>query len=237
MKRLWILGSALWFLPVAAAASHEVNVDVRVRGGSGWDEATVVEFRANRSAYVALYAAYSDGTIAPIFPGRSWENHRVRGRRTYSVMVSVPYGVRIESVQAVASRRWFDPNECWVAAAPHYDRGRPGWVVTTVSQVPLWSFSFHLGWNEPSHGWTVVRTWSGEPRREAHRNWAGWSNRKWKVADSGEHTRSAVKSKIKTKSKSRTGRDGAAPPSRWISGGSAKKVKATPGTKSSGRNG
>ena len=34
------------------------------------DETTVVEFRANRTGYVALYAAFSDGTIAPVFPAR-----------------------------------------------------------------------------------------------------------------------------------------------------------------------
>jgi hypothetical protein len=241
MKRHWILGAALLLLPAAVSASHPVEVDVRILGGTGWDETTVVEFRANRSGYVALYATYSDGTIVPVFPMSSWQSHRVRGSRTYSVAVSMPCGVRIESVQAVASYRWFDPNECWVAAAPRYGWDRPGWVVTTVSHVPLWSFSFHLGWNEPSHGWTVVRTWSGEPRREVQRTWTRPSDRKWKAADGAEHTPSAVKTKgtneIKVKTKSTAGGDGAAPPSRWTTGGSAKKVKSTPGTKSSSRNG
>ncbi|MCA9753529.1 MAG: hypothetical protein KC591_15145 [Gemmatimonadetes bacterium] len=259
-----------WMVPVAASASHDVNVDIRVLGGSGWDAATYVEFEADRSGFVALYATFSDGSIVPIFPVSDCESHWVNRRDVYSVPVWVPRGVRVETVQVVASDEWFDPTETWVASAPYYGNGGPQWVVTTSYRRPLSTWAFSLSWgnghdacrvvrhairpsvviragNSGWHaGWHAAWTWRSNDRgwRDRYGSYDRRGNDHGSYSDrdrdrdrSHRNDRGTV-STVKVKGSNqneRTGRDGAANPSRWTSGGWAKtkQVKATPGKKSS----
>src|SRR5262245_27921371 len=84
-------------LPAAAFASHEnVNVDVRVNGGTGWfDDSAWVEFRPDRGAYIALYAVFSDGSIDLVFPDESCDSNWVDGCEARYVQVFAPCGVAL----------------------------------------------------------------------------------------------------------------------------------------------
>lgn len=287
MNNAMKLGMALLLLPLATAeasprcgtgygsnhgSSHQdVGVDVWVRSDDH-DCSTWVEFEADRTGWVAVYAAFSDGSVERVFPVYNGERHKVKRGRVYSVAVETYHNVRIESVQAVGSRKWFDPNEVWVARAPYCDPHRPALVVTTACSVPLTTWHFSVGWGGHTHGLQVVRSWSWAPRvvRSGHshghhghghdyghgrehryddrddRRRKG-SKVKWKNNEQNERRHYASNNskssnsskngrKVKeSKSRKPAGGDGAANPSRWTSGGnrSQKKVKVTPGKKSS----
>ena len=274
MNNAMKLGMALLLLPLATAeasprGSHhqDVGVDVWVRSDD-CDYSTWVEFEADRTGWVAVYAAFSDGSVERVFPVYDGERHKVKRNRVYSVSVETYRGVRIESVQAVGSRKWFDPNEVWVARAPYCDPHRPALVVTTACSVPLTTWHFSIGWGGHSHGVHVERSWSWAPRVVSSCDWrANYGHRhdhryerdyryerndrrskgskvKWKNNErndrrhyaSNDSNRSKNGRKVKeSKSRKPAGGDGAANPSRWTSGGSKsqKKVKVTPGKKSS----
>lgn len=263
MNNAMKLGMALLLLPLASAEASphgnagNVGVDVWVRSDD-CDYSTWVEFEADRTGWVAVYAALSNGRVERVFPVYDGERHQVKRGRVYSVPVETYHGVRIESVQAVGSRQWFDPNEVWVARAPYCDPHRPALIVTTACSAPLTTWHFSIGWGGHSHGVHVVRSWSWAPRvvhsghshgpvwhgeRDDRRRQAG-SKVKWKNNDANERrhyasndsNRSNNGRKVKeSKSRKPASGDGAANPSRWTSGGSKsqKKVKATPGKKSS----
>ncbi len=138
--------------PVAASSIH---VDVRVASGGGWcGEETWVEFAPQRSGWVAVYAAYSDGSLQRVFPTSPGRTHWVDARDVRILPVSVPYGVRLVSVQAVASGHWFDPGDCRLVSAA------PG---------PYGAWTFSIAWSPGSHSRTLVRSWGwGRPYGPRH---------------------------------------------------------------------
>lgn len=247
MKRLIAMVMGACLLPVAAFASHEsgnVNVDVRVGGGTGWfDDSAWVEFRPDRGAYIALYAVFSDGSIDLVFPDESCESHWVDGFEARSVQVFAPCGVSLDHVQAVASSRWFDPAECWVAWSDGADWVEPRVYVAAAAPVVCWDFQ--VAWYAPRHAWSVVRrcSWDG------YRDWNGagmpmlsaarWkeplpdaAGGRWKEAPSGQEGRGDNQKWVVS------GRNGVAHPNvvRSTAGGGGKeKVKSHPasGAKSS----
>lgn len=162
----WMAAIGLLLLPATALASNEVNVEVRVNGtrASGWDfTETQIDFRPDCGAFVALYAAFSDGSVHLVFPAEDWRNHWVEPGPPHSVAVRVPAGLRLESVQAVASRYWFDPAECWVAAAPrHHGHPRPSVTVVTYRSHPVFSWNFAVTWGS-SHRYERARTGCRQP--------------------------------------------------------------------------
>ena len=217
MKRNTIGTAAglLLLLPALASASHsnDVNVDVHVRlGNSGphcaTNGATWIDFRPDRGAFVALYAAYSDGSVSLVFPREDWRNHWVEPAPGASVAVFVPRGLRLESVQAVASPRWFDPHECWVAMAPRH-HGSTGWgqpTIVTSCQAPLFTWNFALSWGT-SHRTDWVRTGCRTPLRvvSAGRDAAHPRTDRW---DRGDRSNSPSRVKVKTVSGAKVSRSG-----------------------------
>ncbi|GJM43951.1 MAG: hypothetical protein DHS20C21_07930 [Gemmatimonadota bacterium] len=201
MKRTLLAMTALLILPATALATPEVNVDVRIsaaRGsGSGFCDSSCgyrscggthhsneawVDFHPDRGAFVALYAAFSDGSVSLVFPTEDWNSHWVDPRDDYSVPVWVPNGLRLESVQAVASREWFDPSECYVTYAPNagYHHGRDGLQVTVVTshRRPLVAWNFSVVWGS-SHRYEIARSWCWEPRHVSHVTWAPHRSHQW----------------------------------------------------------
>jgi len=167
MKRYTLMAVvALLLLPAASRASHDVNVEVRVNAplACGWDfTETRIDFRPECGAFVALYAAWSDGSVHLVFPAGDWRNHWVEPGPAYSVAVRMPAGVRLESVQAVASRHWFDPSECWVTVAPlHHGEIRPSVTVVTHSPHPVFTWNFAVSWGS-SHRYEWVRSGCRQP--------------------------------------------------------------------------
>ncbi len=262
MKRLMILAGML-LLPTTAMASHDVNVDVRIVGsrdvggyGHGYGYRsdgieTWVEFYPDRSAFVALYAAYSDGSVSLIYP-LDGERHWVDGHCGGSVPVWVPRGLRLDSVQVVASRRWFDPAECWVTSGPPYGRHdyRPGSrvVVQTVNHGPLFTWNFAVSWGSSSHCYEVVRRTHWRPTQVRHVTWSAPRTppvkyKSVRVHRSGRGDRHGDRDRYDgrrevRKSVKHAGSNAAArsSSSRWTPGDSARsksKVKAVPGKKSS----
>lgn len=210
MKRN-IIGTAaglLLLVPALASASHDANVyvDVNVRlGGSGThcatDGATWIDFRPDRGAFVALYAAYSDGSVALVFPREVWRNHWVEPAPGTSVAVYVPRGLRLESVQAVASPRWFDPHECWVTMAPrHHGTTYCEPTIVTSCRAPLFTWNFAVSWGS-SHRTDWVRTGCRTPLRvvSAGRDAAHPRTDRWDQGD-----RSSTPSRVKGKTVSGT---------------------------------
>ena len=157
ISRPWAVGAALLgallaitvAVPAPAVASN-IQVDVRVASGGGWyGEEVWVEFTPQRSGWVAVYAAYSDGSLRPVFPTDSYGTHWVDAREVRVLPIRVPYGVRLVSVQAVASHRWFDPGDCRLVSTPSGPYG-------------AWTFS--IAWSSGSHSRTEVRSWGwGRP--------------------------------------------------------------------------
>ncbi|MBZ0267729.1 hypothetical protein K8I85_06205 [bacterium] len=209
MKRN-LIGTAagLLLLPALASASPraDVNVDVHVRiGNAGPHCATVaptwIDFRPDRGAFVALYAAYSDGSVSLVFPREDWRNHWVEPAPGNSVPVYVPRGLRLESVQAVASPHWFDPHECWVAMAPlHHGSTRYEPTIVTSCQAPLFTWSFAISWGG-SHRADLVRTGCRTPLRvvSSGRDAAHPRTDRWNQVE-----RSNSPSRVKVKTVSRT---------------------------------
>jgi len=255
--------AALLILPTSALASPDVRVSVSINGGydsrscstwcdhrtCGYDRyghETWVEFHPDRSSYVALYAAFSDGSTALVFPTSDWSNHWVERHDSYSVPVWVPTGVRLESVQAVASRHWFDPSECHVTYAPRHggDWHEPRVTVVTAVRRPLVTWSFAVNWGS-SHRYDVVRSWCWEPRRVERVTWTAprvappiRTDRKYKSRD-GRTARVREAPTVRKVQRSapratrvdvaHTGRDEAPRTVRWTSGERSspdKKVKA-----------
>lgn len=228
-------------LPATALASHDaVSVDVRVGGGTGWfDDEAWIEFRPSRASWVALYAAFSDGSLELVFPRESGESHWVDGCEPRVVRVFAPCGASLDHVQAVASSGWFDPAECWVAWAGEDDWDGPRVVV--VAAAPVVSWGYRVAWCAPARAWNVVRCSSWDARSE----W-GYANGRtpgrWQVHPSergdqrGKALATARTGKSVGKQKTVTaGQDGAAHQTvRWTAG-SGGKVKANPasGAKSS----
>lgn len=109
----------------AAASPAGISVDVNVIRAV--ETRAWVEFSPERSSFVALYGVFSDGTLRPLFPEVEGYDHWVEAREVRVVGVDVPEGIRLESVQAVASARWFDPGQLWIASAePGRTRGLSG---------------------------------------------------------------------------------------------------------------
>jgi len=108
-----IAGASL--LATAPEARSEIRVDVRVTEELG--HAALVEFSPDQGAWVALYGTFSDGslrTLCPAAQSPEW----IPANETHVVSVELTDGLRLESVQAVASPRWFDPQQLWIAAGP-----------------------------------------------------------------------------------------------------------------------
>jgi hypothetical protein len=216
MKRNMIGTAAgmLLLLPALASASPGTNVyvDVNVRlGNSGphcaTDAATWIDFRPDRGAFVALYAAYSDGSVALVFPREDWRNHWVEPVPGCSVPVFVPRGLRLESVQAVASPRWFDPHECWVAMAPQHHGAPFGErTIVTSCQAPLFTWNFAVSWGT-SHRTDWVRTGCRTPLRvvSAGRDAAHPRTDRW---NQGERSNQPSRVKVKTVSQTKVSGSG-----------------------------
>jgi hypothetical protein len=244
MKRFAILAGLL-LLPATAMASHEVNVDVHIAGsrdvggyGHGYGyrsdgTETWVEFYPDRGAFVALYAAYSDGSVSLIYPldgERNWVDARHGG----AVPVWIPRGLRLESVQVVASRRWFDPAECWVTGGPPYGHayGHPGSavVVHTVNRGPLYTWNFAVSWGSSSHCYEIVRRTHWEPRHVEHVTWSPPSTPPVKYKSVRVNRTSQGAQYAGSNAAARSKDD------RWTPGdaaGAKSKAKAAPGHKSS----
>jgi hypothetical protein len=253
MRRILVVSALLLLpvLPVAASASPSLDVQVQVHGGVGFDGPARVDLYASRPGWVSAWVVYSDGNAAPLFPGVGIR--RVHPRRTYSVTVPVPCGVRIETVQVVGSPWRFDPGQCRLGYGYGHQHGSY-LSVYTVSTVPMFTWTWSVGgWCTTSHRYAVVRTAHREPYRVGTLSGVKWKGGTGSGYDTGygyrseyEHaarggqhsaqrTRSGVKSKQQKTKHVATGGNVAANPGRWTSGGTAKakKVKATPGTKSS----
>ena len=156
MKRMILGGVLAAFLPVAALAHDGIDVRVSLAGGPGWgEEETWIEFEAERDAFVAVYATFSDGSFEMVFPVSDQDDHWVDGHERYAVPVYSRRGVYLEDVQAIASANWFDPAECWLAYDHGYDWRAPRVLVATVW--PTWSWGFSFAWSSPSRCWTPVR--------------------------------------------------------------------------------
>jgi hypothetical protein len=119
MKPAMLLAVGLLAAPVARAADPEVEVRVLQMEGR---EARV-ELVANRSAWVAVYGAFSDGSLRAIFPDEGQGAHWVEANEVRAFSVELPADAVLQSVQAVASAAWFDPAGLWIARAPS---GGPG---------------------------------------------------------------------------------------------------------------
>ena len=147
-------------LLAAAPAASSIGVTVQV-GASGprWEPGIWVEFQPERSAYVALYATFSDGTLMRVFPTRHCSSHWVSGWDTRFVRIRTPRGACLESVQAVASDDWFDPYGHWAVTARAWRPLPPGFWVT-LSAGP--SFVY------PTHGWGARYARSCPPRTVVH---------------------------------------------------------------------
>ena len=244
MRRTLIaIAMGVSMLPAAALASHHaVNVDLQVGGGRGWfDDSAWIQVRPDRGAYVAVYAVFSDGSIDLVFPNDSYESNWIDGCEPRYVQVFAPCGVYLDHVQAVASSRWFDPAECWVASD-----GGSGWAgprVVVASAAPLVYWGYHVAWCAPRHTWNVVRScswnegpqeWGSMPMLSAVR-WkepvSDGSGGRWKAAPSGLQEGQAEKQKWVV-----SGRNGVAHPNvvRSTAGG-GEKTKSHPasGAKSS----
>lgn len=172
----------------SARASHSVSVDVWVQDRASYDGDVRIEFAPQREAYVALYAVFSDGSVAPVYPVARGRKHWV-GHGHHFVNVRVPRGVYLETVQAYASCDWFDPWDCWQACAPQYsnDPWRSPCEVAVAYSYPVsaWSFSLHWdsGWNRPCHTGHRVRC-DAPPRRLVATSGGRHSDWKWK-SDAG----------------------------------------------------
>jgi hypothetical protein len=108
-----VAGAAV--LSLAPQARSEIRVDVRVTEEVG--HAAFVEFTSDQAAWIVLYGSFSDGSLRALGPAiHSPEWVPANERRVISV--ELLDGLHLESVQAVASPRWFDPRQLWIAAAP-----------------------------------------------------------------------------------------------------------------------
>lgn len=269
MKRTLLMTAAAiaLTLPASADASRAINVDVRIQSAHGGDyyrcntscgrhtNTVWVEFSPDHGAFVALYAAYSDGSVSLVFPSNDWDAHWVDRSDWYELPVLVPCGVRLQSVQAVAARNWFDPAECWLTSAPRgygrYGHGRNGHsghgygghgysgvTFVTTSHQPLfaWEFVVSLG---SSHHYRIDRRRSWGAPRVVHSSW--WATHKHpKTKYKADHPRVQRAGSRHGKSKNTkvvvTGRDNTSERSvRWTSGtrSGTKVRKAAPGSKSS----
>jgi hypothetical protein len=103
-------------LALAPEARSEIRVDVQVTEHS--ERAARVEFRADRGAWVALYGSFSDGSLRTLASGEDGSPEWVQADEVRVISVQLTEGLRLESVQAVASPRWFDAWQLWIAAAP-----------------------------------------------------------------------------------------------------------------------
>lgn len=112
----------------------DVRVDVRVTRELG-GTATFVEFSPDQASWVALYGTFSDGSLRTLFPSEDEEASWVPANEVRVIPVDVPAGLRLETVQAVASPRWFDPRELWIASAP----ATPSDRVSTGNEKGLWA--------------------------------------------------------------------------------------------------
>lgn len=108
------LAAAIACAPAVGVA--DVKVDVRVTEGSAHE--AWVEFSPDQGAFVALYGAFSDGSLRALFPVACGDCYWVEANEMRHILVEVPGGVRLESVEALASRKWFDPTVVWIASAP-----------------------------------------------------------------------------------------------------------------------
>jgi hypothetical protein len=136
MRAALPLAVAAGLLAPAPEARAEIRVEVRVTeelGISG--RAALVEFSPAEQAWVVLYGAFSDGSLRPLGPGADDSPEWMQAREIRVISVELSGGLRLESVQAVASPRWFDPRALWIAAAP----GEAGPRVSTEDGEGLWS--------------------------------------------------------------------------------------------------
>ncbi len=176
-------------LATSAHASRSVGVDVWVQDRASYDGEVWIQFAPEREAYVALYGIFSDGRVVPVFPSAHGRGHWIDSRHPRTVTVQVPRGVYLESVQAYASREWFDPWNCWSACSPGYPGAHwrsPLEVAVAFSYpVSVWSFSLHWdsGWEHACHVGHPVRR-DAPPRRLVVTSSGGWADAKWKSDDS-----------------------------------------------------
>jgi hypothetical protein len=195
MKRMFMSCVLAAFLPASALAHDGIDVQVSLAGGPGWGpEETWIEFEAERDAFVAVYATFSDGSVEIVFPVSAHESHWVDGRERYAVPVYSPRGAWLEDVQAVASSYWFDPFECWLAFDDGHDWRAPR--VLVAAAWPTWSWGFSFAWSSPSRCWTQVRridwyvprcdygsrfdrAWYRSWDHDGHGNWDRGRDRGW----------------------------------------------------------
>jgi hypothetical protein len=136
MRAALPLTVAAGLLALAPDARAEIRVEVRVTEELGLSgRAALVEFSPEEGAWVALYGSFSDGSLRPLGPAAEDSPEWVRANEIRVISVELTGGLRLESVQAVASPRWFDPRQLWIAAAPD---GR-GLRVSTEDGGGLWS--------------------------------------------------------------------------------------------------
>jgi hypothetical protein len=141
----FLLGAVI-LLPAVALGSQVVSVEVRVTGTQERGSEAWIEFSPNRSAFVALYATFSDGSLIPVFPSNPNLSHWVNGREIRIERIHLPRGAHLESLQAVASAEWFDPRQCWIARSQIRDSNAPRVAVFTTSRRPWTAWSLPLGW-------------------------------------------------------------------------------------------
>lgn len=130
---LALLAAGVPMLALAPEARGEIRVDVRVTEELG--HAAFVEFTADQGAWVALYGSFSDGslrTLGPVAESPEW----LPANEKRVISVELTEGLHLESVQAVASPRWFDPRQLWIAAAPE---GKEEERVSIGNTGGLWS--------------------------------------------------------------------------------------------------
>jgi hypothetical protein len=129
-------------LALAPDARSEIRVDVRVTEGPG--RAALVEFRADRGAWVALYGSFSDGSLRTLASDEQGSPEWVQADELRVISVELTEGLHLESVQAVASPLWFDAWQLWIASAPAEGDGprngsAAGYEVSIGTGEGLWS--------------------------------------------------------------------------------------------------
>jgi hypothetical protein len=118
MKPAMLLAAGLLAAPAARALPTQVGPEVEVRVVQVEARQARVELVSNRSAWVAVYGAFSDGSLRAIFPGGGHGSQWVEANEVRAFSVELPPDASLESVQAVASAAWFDPAGLWIAVAP-----------------------------------------------------------------------------------------------------------------------
>ena len=129
MRPAAIVAASVLLAAVGTARNARADVHVEVRVTEEIGHAAFVEFSPSQGAWVALYGSFSDGSLRTLVPvdaeaSAEW----IPANEVRTITVELVDGLRLESVQAVASRRWFDPRQLWIAG-----------TVSSASSGGLWA--------------------------------------------------------------------------------------------------